>query len=304
MSLMLVTVSLAALTMLILSLLFGYVLGWANVKFAVEVDPRVEKINIALPGANCGGCGYVGCNDYAEAVALKGEDISKCSPGGAGVISAIASIMGVEAGETVPYRPVIHCVARNDDRLQRHKYVGEKTCIAANMVAGVQGCTYGCLGMGDCFNACKYDAIRIVNGLSYVIYDNCVGCGACAKVCPRNIISMIPFKLEWVLAVKCSTGDFGKEVMEVCKVGCIGCKMCAKNSDRITMKGNHPTVNYDTYDPKSDDFSVLITKCPRESLVFVGIPTHKHKEAVKDESLPERIEADFKTTVDDAEWRG
>jgi electron transport complex protein RnfB len=299
-----ITVIIAAVSMLILSVLMGYVLGWANVKFAVKVDQRITDINVALPGANCGGCGYVGCNDYAEAVVNNGAAINLCAPGGASCAEAIASIMGVEVGETLPYRPVVHCAAGYDQRLKRHEYTGEKKCISANMVAGVQGCTYGCLGFGDCKKVCKYVAIEIVNGLSTIDYEKCIGCGACAKICPRRIITMVPFKYERVLVVKCSNKDFGKEVTEVCTFGCIGCKSCTRNSPIFSMDANIPVIDYDKFDPSDSALDVVLDKCPRESLVYVGKPTPKHIETVKGEEVPKRVKADFKTTVDEAEWRG
>ena len=248
----------------------GYVLGWANVKFRVLVDPRVTAINEALPGANCGGCGYVRCNEYAEAIVNDGADISLCAPGGSGCAEKIAEIMGVELGKDIPLRPVVHCMARSSQRLKKHEYLGEQTCSAANLVAGVQGCVYGCLGFSDCKDACDYNAIDILGGLAEINYHNCVGCSACVKACPRNIISMVPFKSNIILAVKCSSDDFGKEVTEVCEVGCIGCKTCTKNSERFTMEGNLSSIDYDKYDPENDSMDVVIEKCPREMLIWIG----------------------------------
>lgn len=267
---MAITIILAAATMLALALLMGYVLGWANVKFRVFVDPRVTAINEALPGANCGGCGYVGCNEYAEAVVNDGADITLCAPGGSGCAEAIAEIMGVEVGVGIPSRPVVHCAATSNQRLKKREYLGEQTCTAANLVAGVQGCVYGCLGFSDCKDACDYNAIEIIDGLATIIYENCVGCGACVKACPRNIISMVPFKSNKILAVKCASKDFGMEVSKVCEVGCNGCKACAKNSERFTMDGNLPVIDYENYDPENDSMDVVLEKCPRDMLIWVG----------------------------------
>lgn len=294
-------------TMLALAVGAGYVLGWANRAFHVEVDPRVDAVMNALPGANCGGCGYVGCASYAEAVAQQGETVDKCPVGGEGCAQALAGIMGISVERTWPRRPAVHCRASTAQRLGRHAYNGESSCSAANGVAGIQGCTYGCLGMGDCVRSCAFDAIHVRDGVAVVDYDKCTGCGACARVCPRNIISMVPFKLERMLIVGCSNLDFGKEVKSVCEVGCIGCKACGKRSPLFSFGDGAtlPNINYDAYDPTAMDGVVTaVEKCPMQGLIYIGKPTERDLDAVKDEALPVVVTADFKTTVDDAEWRG
>ncbi len=300
-----VTIGLSAGTLVGMAVILTYILGWANKAFYVEVDPRVEAVNDALPGANCGGCGYVGCNEYAEAVASGEAEVNLCNVGGASCAAAIADIMGVQVEASFPYRPIVHCGATYDDRLKRSPYRGEQKCATANLVAGVQGCTYGCLGFGDCTQACNYDAIHIINGLATVDYEKCIGCGACAKVCPRNIITITPFKAEQMLAVTCSNKDAGKDVTAVCKVGCLGCKACARKSDLFKVVDNLSTIDYDAYEPEcSLEVLEACQKCPRHRLVFVGKPTEKDLAAAADKEAPEVIKPDFKTTVDDTEWRG
>lgn len=300
-----VTIGLSAGTLVGMAVVFSYILGWANQAFHVETDPRVEQIMDALPGANCGGCGFVGCYEYAEAVATDGAPVNKCTVGGENCANALAGIMGVEVEASFPYRPVVHCGAKTKDRLKQSPYKGEKKCLAANLVSDIQGCVYGCLGMGDCEAACNYDAIHVVDGLAVVDYEKCVGCGACAKVCPRNIISMVPFKAERILAVTCLNRDFGRDVKEVCTVGCIGCKACSRASSLFTIQDNLSVLDYDAYNP--DDMEGLnqaVKKCPRKSLVFIGKPSAEDLAAVKDETLPGTVKPDFKTTVDDTQWRG
>ncbi|NJL59169.1 MAG: RnfABCDGE type electron transport complex subunit B [Desulfobacteraceae bacterium] len=303
-----VAIGLSAVTLLVMAMVMSYILGWANKAFHVEVDPRVDATMKALPGANCGGCGFVGCGDYAEAVVAGKAPVNKCTVGGAGVAQAIGQIMGIEVGASLPYRPIVHCGAHYADRLGRHEYRGESRCAAANLVAGVQGCTYGCLGFGDCTRACKFDAIHVVDGLAKVDYKKCVGCGACAEVCPRNIITITPFKAGWMMAVACANKDAGKDVTAVCTVGCIGCKACertAKNYFKVV--DNLSTINYEAYQDTDEcyaDLTAACKKCPRSRLVFVGNPTPKDLAAVADKELPEVVMADFKTTVDDTEWRG
>jgi len=295
------TVLLAGLILSLLAIAMAFVLGWANQAFHVAVDPKVETIMGVLPQANCGACGYIGCGEYAEAVA-KGEcDVTLCAPGGAGCAKRLAEIVGVQVNETAPLRAVVHCSAGWDQRLQRSPYFGEPTCAAANLVSGYQGCTYGCLGLRDCVRACDYDAIDVVDGLAKVNYENCVGCKACAVVCPRNIISMVPFKSERMLVVACSNQDFGNEVKAVCKTGCIGCKACTRKTDLVTMEGNLPVINYAAYDPAGELIEIQ-DKCRMESLLFIGKPTAAQVAAA--DEPPDRVTADFKTTVDDTEWRG
>lgn len=292
-------------TLLGMAAVLTFILGWASRKFYVDVDPRVLDIIDALPGANCGGCGYVGCGEYAEAVALEHEQVGKCAVGGQACAAAVAEIMGVSVEEILPYRPIVHCGAHYKDRLGRNRYRGDKSCAAANLVTGVQGCAYGCLGFGDCSRACKFDALHVIDGLATVDYEKCVGCGACAKVCPRNIITITPFKSERVLAVTCSNKDKGKDVVAVCNVGCIGCGNCARTSGLFTIVDNLSTINYDAYEPAcSLDVLEACRKCKRQRIVFVGKPGPDMIEKGKDLIMPEVVEPDFKTTVDDTEWRG
>ena len=300
-----VIIGLAAATMLVMAVVLTFILGWANQAFYVAVDPRVDAAIDALPGANCGGCGYVGCGEYAEAVVLEEAPVNLCSVGGKSCAEALAAVMGVEVAVSYPWRPVVHCGAHTADRLGRTLYLGERRCGPANLVTDVQGCTYGCLGFGDCTRACQYDAIHIEDGLARVDYGACVGCGACAKVCPRNIITMAPFKSDRMLVVECSNHDAGRDVKAVCKVGCLGCRACERASGMFSVVDNLSTINYDDYTRENLASGLMAAKkCPRNRLVFVGTPTESDLQAVADEDLPEVVRPDFKTSVDDTEWRG
>jgi len=300
---MALTIGLAVGVMLVLGGAFALLLGWANVRWKVDVPAQLRQLQDALPGVNCGGCGFVGCSEYAEAVFEGKAPPDKCPVGGAAVARRVAEIMGVELGASAPRRPVVHCAAGYEQRLQRAEYTGEPTCGAANLIAGVQGCTYGCLGFGDCQQACAFDAVRIVDGLAVIDYEKCTGCGACAKACPRNIISMVPFKAERVLVVACSNHDPGKVVREVCTVGCIGCGLCRKLNDLFGVTDNLAGIDYDRYDPQMD-FGPVLAKCPRKGLIYVGKPTEKDRAAVEGEPLAQPVTDDFKTTVDKTDFRG
>lgn len=295
-----VTILFSAGILFLLAIIMGLILGWANVAFHVETDPKVDAINEALPGANCGGCGYVGCQEYAHAVASGDAVVTLCGPGGGICAQKIAAIMGQEIKETWPFKAVVHCAAKRDERLKQQPYYGEPTCASANLVPGIQGCTYGCLGFGDCFDVCDYDAIDMVEGLAIINPDKCTGCKACVSACPRGIITMVPFKTKSVMIVACSNKDKGPLVKEVCTVGCIGCSACARPSGGLlNMVDNLPVMDYGKFDGSSD-MSTSIDKCPRESLVYIGDPEKKEES----DEAPERIEANFESTIDKTEWWG
>lgn len=298
-----ITIGLSVAVMLLLAVCMSYILGWANQAFYVEVDPKVELINNSLPGSNCGGCGFVGCMEYAEAVAKGEAAATLCGPGGVSVAQQLGKIMELDVSDALPYRAVVHCTATSSQRLDKMPYRGEPTCHAANLVSGFQACTYGCLGLGDCVTACDYDAIHIEHGVAVVDYEKCIGCKACAIECPRNIITMVPFKAERVFVVGCCNEDFAADVKKVCKVGCTGCSACTKKNDMLKMEGKLPVIDYEHYDPNFD-FASIQEKCKMERLMFIGKPTPEDQEAVAHEDVPGQIRADFKTTVDKSDWWG
>ncbi|MBU0996004.1 MAG: RnfABCDGE type electron transport complex subunit B [Proteobacteria bacterium] len=299
-----VTVGLAAGTMILMAVLFTFILGWANRAFHVEIDPRIGKVIAALPGVNCGGCGFVGCGEYAEAIVLENTPVNKCTVGGMSCALALGDIMGVRVDVSVSLRPIVHCGARTVDRLGRSEYRGEMMCRTANLVADVQGCTYGCLGFGDCERECDYDAIHVIDGLATVDYGACVGCGACARVCPRNIITITPFRSNRILAVICSNHDAGKDVTKVCKVGCLGCRACSRISNLFVVENNLSTLNYAEYtEDRMTELVAASKRCPRHRLQFVGEGTGIVP-VTMDDDRPDVVRADFKSTVDDTEWRG
>jgi len=267
----LVTIFISAGTMLGMAVIFSYILGWANNAFRVEIDPKAEAALEVLPGANCGGCAYVGCGDYAAAVAAGEAAVNLCTAGGPSCAAELAAIMGVEVGETFPNYAIVHCGAHSEDRLHRSEYLGEQSCFTANLVKSIQGCVYGCLGFGDCLEACNYDALQVVDGLATVDYEKCIGCGACAKACPRNIISINPFKKDSILVVKCANHDAGKAVKGVCKTGCNGCKACAKILSTFTITDNLSVIDYDEYiQADTEEIDKAVKKCPVKCLGFAG----------------------------------
>ena len=297
MSITVISILTAVGVMLILAAVLGWVLGWANVAFRVEVDPKVTKLLEVLPGANCGACGFAGCSEYAEKLASGEAQPGACTQCNKESNQEIAQIMGCAASETFPFKAVVHCSANRFTRKDVQNYTGEPTCAAANLVSGIQACTYGCLGFGDCSRACTHDAIHVEDGLARVKYHNCVGCRACESVCPRHIISIIPFKKSQILAVACSNREKGPDVKAVCQIGCLGCGGCQKrDAEMFHMGTNLPTIDYDHYG--AGDVQAVIEKCPAKVLVYVGEPSEEDIEATKNEKMEEIVKPDFKTTVD------
>ena len=253
-----------------LGLIFGAVLAIASKVFYVETDPRLEKLNECLPGANCGGCGYAGCGGYAEAV-LNGEaPIGKCASGGNECAQEMAAIMGVEAAEVTRKVALVRCSGEKtfdkDGNLTKGarvkaEYEGFHDCLAASKVGGngPLSCKFGCLGYGSCTKACKYGAISVVNGVAKVDEDLCVGCMACASVCPRNLI--VPVEPHRNVVIACASLAKGAVTTKGCTVGCIGCSLCKKicPKDAITIEKNLARIDYD----KCDNCGLCATVCPK-----------------------------------------
>jgi len=260
----------AGLTMLGLGTLFAVILLIASEKLKVKQDPKVEQILESLPKIDCGGCGYAGCGSYAKAVASDPSLIGKCAPGGDAVCEKIAEILNLQiSGGGHPLRPIIHCRAHTEDKTVLAKYKGINTCIAASALANVQACKFGCLGLNDCVASCKFDALKIIDGLATVDYEKCTGCSACVSACPRDLIEMVPFSQEDMMTVACSSQESGKNTRQMCKVGCIGCRLCAKLTDLFTIENNCAKMDYEKYAP-SEATEAAMKKCPTKVIVTKG----------------------------------
>ncbi len=261
----------AGLTMLGLGSGFAVVLLIASEKLKVKVDPKVEQVHQVLPNLDCGACGFAGCGQYAKAVIENpGELLGKCAPGGPQTANKIAGILNLQISETGPqHRPVVHCRAHTADKTYYATYQGIQTCLSANALANVQACNFGCLGFGDCLRVCKFDALHIVDGLAVIDYEKCTGCGACSKACPRNLIEMIPFSQENMMVVACNSKETGKSTRTMCKVGCIGCGICAKQSEMFIVKDNLAHIDYGKYEI-NDKAEAAMQKCPTGVIVFRG----------------------------------
>ncbi len=246
-------------------LFIGAFLGFAGKKFAVEVDEREEAITNALPGNNCGGCGYAGCSGLAAAIVAGEAEVSGCPVGGAPVAAVIAGIMGQETTEKARMTAFVKCAGTCDKAKSDYNYTGVEDCAFMGFMqnGGPKSCNYGCLGYGSCVKACPFDAIHVVDGVAVVDKEACKACGKCVAACPKNLIELVPYEQKHL--VQCSSKDKGKDVMSVCKVGCIGCKMCEKvcPSQAITVVDNIAHIDPE----KCTNCGLCAEKCPKKIIL-------------------------------------
>ena len=282
------TTILAPIVLGVLGIIFGIILAVASKVFAVEKDPREEAITECLPGANCGGCGYPGCGGYANAVVKGLAPVDACSPGGAEVAKKIGAIMGVEVEEGARKIAQVMCTGGGHDKT-RYDYVGLESCLAISRVSsGPLQCSYGCLGGGDCVEACKFDAIHIVDNVAKVDFDKCVACGACVDACPRNIIRIVPLNAKKYTEVPCASHDKGPVVRQACDNGCIGCKICVKACPKegaIVVENFLAKINYDI----CIGCGMCSRACPRQLITVDGVvlpPKPKKPAAPKPAAAP------------------
>ena len=210
----------------------GLGLSIASKVFAVPVDEKAEAIRECLPGANCGACGFSGCDGYAAALS-KGEttDTALCSPGGNDTAKAIGEITGLAAGEVKPTAAVVLCQGHNVNATTKLRYQGVQSCrMATQIFGGPKDCIYGCIGFGDCVEACQYDAISICDGIARINPQMCKACKMCLKTCPKGLIEMMPLE-EIKAAVLCKNHDKGAVTRKECTAGCIGCMKCVKECE-------------------------------------------------------------------------
>ena len=250
----------------VVSLIFTILILLVNKLCVVEEDPKIEQISDKLAGANCGGCGFAGCSDFAKALVEGRADVNGCSATSSDSKKAIASILGVAVEDLGPMVAVIKCLGETDVSKNKFDYVGGKTCQMQNIVAGgPKICSSACLGGGDCSHVCLGHGVTVKNNLSTTDRNACVGCGACVKKCPKHIIELIPRSAK--VYVACSSKCKGKEVMNACSKGCIGCGLCAKNCPEtaITMVDNLPIIDY----KKCLSCGLCADKCPRKCIVKI-----------------------------------
>jgi Na+-translocating ferredoxin:NAD+ oxidoreductase RNF subunit RnfB len=249
-----------------LGLIFGTGLAFASKKFAVEIDARVAQIREAVPGANCGACGYPGCDAFSAAIAKGEAPITGCPVGGQSLVDELTKIMGIEIAEAIePEKARLKCHGENKNSPQLYRYNGIMDCSSVDMMpmGGPKACRYGCLGLGSCVRICPFNAIHISDeGIAVVNEEKCTGCGKCVDICPRNLYRLVGISHKvWVA---CMNNDKGKDVIKVCKVGCIGCQKCIKVCpyDAMLFDKNLATVDYE----KCTNCMICVENCPTKAI--------------------------------------
>ena len=246
----------------VLAIIFAILIVLVSKLCFVKGDEKAEKIASHLAGANCGGCGYAGCSDFAKALAEGKADLKGCGPSSDADKAEIAKILGIPFTKQEKRVATVHC-AGGKVSLNKYEYVGNAGCVAQmGLMGGSKVCPNGCLGGGTCESVCPYHAIKVIDGVAYVEKALCTACGVCAINCPKKIVELIPARAT--VYVACSTTCKGKEVMNMCKVGCIGCGLCAKNcpNGAIEMINNVAVIDYS----KCTGCKVCVNKCPRKCI--------------------------------------
>jgi len=291
------TILYTVLTLSIIGTLSAIILYFVAQKFKVYEDPRIDDIESALPGANCGGCGYAGCRAFADACVSKCElsDLF-CPVGGNDTMGSVADILGIEAVKKDPKVAVLRCNGTCEFRPKTNIFDGAVSCaIAASLYSGDTGCQYGCLGCGDCVVACDFDAIHMnpVTGLPEVVDEKCVACGACVKACPKTLIELRKkAPKDRKIYVACRNQDKGGIARKSCSVACIGCSKCEKECkyDAITIANNLAFIDAD----KCKLCRKCVSVCPTNSIIELNFPprkitvTEKAETGVEKETMVEK----------------
>lgn len=258
-------VIMAAVVVGLIGLLIGLLLGFAAKAFAVPVDEKEIEVREFLPGNNCGGCGYAGCDALAKAIAAGEAPVNACPVGGAAVAEKIGNVMGVAAGESVKMVAYVKCSGTCDKAGIKANYYGISDCKRAAAIPGRgdKACSFGCMGFGSCVAACKFDAIHVEHGVAIVDKEKCVACGKCAEECSNGLIELIPYDAKW--SVACSNKDKGPKVMSVCDTGCIGCGLCEKTCkfDAIHVENNIAHIDQS----KCKGCGACAAKCPKKVIL-------------------------------------
>jgi len=255
----------AIIVVTVIGVICAVLLSVASKVMAVKVDERIPKVRECLPGANCGGCGYPGCDGYAAAIVEdENTPINLCAPGGPAAAEAIGKVLGKEAGAIVKQNAFVHCRGDCGVTVKKVKFQGDQTCAAAKLLfSGDGSCAYGCLGYGDCAKACPEKAITVVDELARVDPAKCIACGICVRTCPQHIIAIRQEAMP--IVVGCSNHYKGAIVKKKCTAGCLGCTLCSKKcpSQAITMVGDLPVIDFD----KCTGCMTCVSVCPAKCIL-------------------------------------
>lgn len=230
-----------------------------------EENERLAEIRDALPGANCGACGYAGCDSYAEAVENGSAEPNLCAPGGKDSALKLSEILGIEIELTQKVARV-NCNGCTDNAETKYNYTGMKSCkAAAALGGGMKSCDFGCLGLGDCQNVCEFGAISIKDGIAVVDESICGGCGLCAKTCPKQVISIVAKKASAV--IPCNNKQKGGAARKTCKVACIGCSACVRACEFGAVKVENFLATVD--ETKCTACGKCVDACPQKIISIV-----------------------------------
>lgn len=231
----------------VIGLISGILLAISSIVMSVKSNKKQEAIRSMLPGANCGACGYTGCDGYAEALALQKEkNIALCKPGGQATVDQLSRYLNLETMQAEKTTAMVLCRGNCQQTAKKADYQGVKSCHMAKQVANGDGqCGYGCLGYGDCVSACNYEALHLIDGIAFVDANKCTSCMQCIQNCPQHIIQLIPYE-KAVSVVFCSNEDRAPVANKVCQSSCIACGLCVKNCPEhcITIENNHAKIDY------------------------------------------------------------
>ena len=254
-----------AIILTTLGLLVGIFLTIASKSLEVKEDELLINIRNCLPGTNCGGCGYAGCDSLATAIFNNEAKGNECVVGGKDVSDKIAKLLNKEISTADKKIAFVHCNGNCDNVNKIYNYVGEKSCrLLYNLPTnGDKSCRFSCIGYGDCIKVCNFNAINLVNGVAVINGENCVGCGQCINVCPAKIIELVKFDKKHL--VRCNNKNKGVVAKNECKTSCIACSLCEKNCPKNAIKvvDNLANMNYDL----CDDCGVCHEKCPTKAII-------------------------------------
>lgn len=256
---MIESILIAVLVVAGIGLVCGILLAVASHFMSVKENEKKSAVRNCLPGANCGACGYAGCDGYAEALAEGKAATNLCVPGADAVSKKISEVLGVEFQDVVEQVAFVHCNGSCGKTEKKQEYEGIKSCSAAKLIYGGPGsCTFGCIGYGDCMAVCPNGAICLDDGIARIDTRKCVGCGLCVKACPQHIITLFPDVQKTV--VMCSNKEKGAVARKKCTSACIGCKKCELNcpSKAVKVVNNLAVIDYDL----CTDCGLCAENCP------------------------------------------
>lgn len=251
-----------------------------------EQDPKLTKIRECLPGADCGGCGFSSCDEYAKAVLSDAAAINLCKVGGRRTHTLLSEVTGDQEEEQVRMRAQVMCSGTSSLSRRKYDYTGLTDCHSvAKLGNGPKECQYACIGLGSCVKACPFNAIKVENGVAVVEYEKCQACGQCVQACPQNIIKLIPFDMD--IWVGCSSHDKPSIVKSGCKVGCISCRECVHvcESEAISIEKNCAVIDYS----KCSGCGLCVEACPRK-IIWSGVSQIRNGDTITESSIRDTFE--------------